>query len=141
MSSSDSPKTIFITGASSGIGLASALIFYSHGWNIVATMRTPTSAPEPLSSFAKSSSPDSSRILITRLDLTEYETIEPAIKQAVERFGQVDVLLNNAGFGQQGLFEAVSREKIKTQFDVNLFGAPFATFCYSFFWARPTVFE
>ncbi|EIM89414.1 NAD-P-binding protein [Stereum hirsutum FP-91666 SS1] len=119
MSHSSNPKTIFITGASSGIGLASALLFHSRGWNVVATMRSPSRAPSVLSSLAIS---DESCILITRLDVTDYDSIEPAIKSGVDRFGKIDVLLNNAGYGQQGLFEAISREKVKEQFNVNLYG-------------------
>lgn len=110
-------KTIFITGSSSGIGLASALLFHSLGWNVVATMRTPSNAPAALASL--SSDP---RVLLARLDLTDYASIEPAIKQGIEKFGKVDVLLNNAGYGQQGLFEAISREKVQAQYNVNVFG-------------------
>lgn len=129
MSHSSNPKTIFITGASSGIGLASVLLFHSRGWNVVATMRNPTNAPSVLTSLSTShesppspSSASDSRILITRLDVTDYDSIEPALKAGVDRFGKIDVLLNNAGYGQQGLFEAISREKVKEQYDVNIFG-------------------
>ncbi|KAJ6573893.1 short-chain alcohol dehydrogenase [Mycena vulgaris] len=108
-------KTIFITGASSGIGLASAKLFHSLGWNVIATMRTPTAEHELVKS-------DYPRMLIQRLDLQDFASIKPAIDAGVKRFRTIDVLLNNAGYGQNGLFEAVPREKVQAQFDVNLFG-------------------
>ncbi|KAF7367446.1 3-oxoacyl-(Acyl-carrier-protein) reductase [Mycena sanguinolenta] len=109
------PKTIFITGASSGIGLASAKLFHSIGWNVVATMRNPTVEHELVKM-------NDSRMFVQRLDLQEFASIQPAIDAGIGRFGSIDVLLNNAGYGQSGLFEAIPREKIQEQFDVNLFG-------------------
>ncbi|KAJ7451118.1 short-chain alcohol dehydrogenase [Mycena latifolia] len=108
-------KTIFITGASSGIGLASAKLFHSIGWNIVATMRNPSADHE----LVKLADP---RMLVHRLDLQDFASIKPAIDAGIERFRRIDVLLNNAGYGQNGLFEAIPREKVQEQFDVNLFG-------------------
>ncbi|KAJ7356706.1 short-chain dehydrogenase reductase SDR [Mycena albidolilacea] len=108
-------KTIFITGASSGIGLASAKLFYSIGWNVVATMRNPAADHE----LAKMGD---SRMFVQRLDLQDFASIKPAIDAGIERFSTIDVLLNNAGYGQSGLFEAIPREKVQAQFDVNLFG-------------------
>ncbi|KAJ7581553.1 short-chain alcohol dehydrogenase [Mycena floridula] len=108
-------KTIFITGASSGIGLATAKLFFSKGWNVVATMRTPEKDIE----LRKL---DPSRILILRLDLQDLNSISQALEAAIARFSKVDLLLNNAGYGQNGLFESISREQIQQQFDVNLFG-------------------
>ncbi|KAI9737929.1 MAG: hypothetical protein M1834_009299 [Cirrosporium novae-zelandiae] len=108
-------NTIFITGASSGVGLASAKLFYKNGWNVVATMRSPDKATE-LKEF------DTSRMLVQRLDLQDKETIAPAINAALSKFTKVDVLLNNAGYGQYGVFEMLPPERIQEQFDVNLFG-------------------
>ncbi|KAK7064790.1 3-oxoacyl-reductase [Favolaschia claudopus] len=108
-------NTIFITGASSGIGLASAKLFHSIGWNVVATMRNPT----PEHELAKMGD---ARMFVQRLDLQDFLSIQPAIDAAIEKFGTIGLLLNNAGFGQSGLFEAIPREKIQEQFDVNLFG-------------------
>ncbi|KAJ6519215.1 short-chain alcohol dehydrogenase [Mycena sanguinolenta] len=110
-----SAKTIFITGASTGIGLASAKLFHSIGWNVVATMRNPT----PEHELVNMNDP---RMFVQRLDVQEFTSIKPAIDAGIEKFGRIDVLLNNAGYGQSGLFEAIPREKIQEQFDVNFFG-------------------
>ncbi|GLB38817.1 putative NAD(P)H-binding [Lyophyllum shimeji] len=108
-------QTIFITGASSGIGLASAKLFLAKGWNVVATMRSPEQDTE-LKQL------DPTRILVLRLDLQDHSCLSPAIDTAIAKFGKIDVLLNNAGFAQNGLFETISRQQIQQQFDVNVFG-------------------
>jgi NAD(P)-dependent dehydrogenase (short-subunit alcohol dehydrogenase family) len=106
-------KTILITGASSGIGLASARLFASRGWNVIATMRTPGAGHElaPLE-----------HVRVARLDVQDRESIAGAINAGIGWFGRIDVLLNNAGYGQFGLFEAIPREKVIEQFEVNVFG-------------------
>jgi NAD(P)-dependent dehydrogenase (short-subunit alcohol dehydrogenase family) len=63
------------------------------------------------------------RMFVQRLDLQDFASIKPAIDAGIQRFRTIDVLLNNAGYGQNGLFEAIPREKVQEQFDVNLFGA------------------
>jgi NADP-dependent 3-hydroxy acid dehydrogenase YdfG len=106
-------KTIMITGSSSGIGRAAAKHFAEQGWNVVATMRSPEKETE-LSLLEN--------VLVTRLDVEQQETIHEALKLGIERFGTIDVLLNNAGYGVMGIFEAASIEQIRKQFEVNLFG-------------------
>jgi NAD(P)-dependent dehydrogenase (short-subunit alcohol dehydrogenase family) len=106
-------KTILITGTSSGFGKATARLFVSHGWNVVATMRRPEDERE------LNQLPD---VLVTRLDVQDRPSIAAAITAGITRFGRIDALVNNAGFGLFGLFEATSREKIAEQFDVNVFG-------------------
>lgn len=106
-------KTVFITGSSSGIGRATAEIFADKGWNVVATMRDPGAAGGLTAR---------GNVLITRLDVTEPESISPAIRAGVERFGRLDVLVNNAGYGQYGIFETTPAEKIRRNYDVNVFG-------------------
>lgn len=106
-------KTVLITGCSSGFGKTTAQLFASKGWNVVATMRRPEVATE-LASL--------SNVLVTRLDVEDRDSIDAAIAAGIERFGRIDTLINNAGFGLFGLFEATSREKIREQFDVNVFG-------------------
>ncbi|KAJ6511998.1 short-chain dehydrogenase [Mycena vitilis] len=106
-------RTIFITGASSGIGLASAKLFHEKGWNVIATMRNPVD--HELSKYSE-------RMLTPRLDLQNFDSIKPALDAGIAEFSASDVLLNNAGYGQNGLFEAIPHETVQEQFDVNLFG-------------------
>lgn len=106
-------KTVLITGTSSGLGKTAAMLFADNGWNVVATMRNPASAKE-LANLAN--------VLVTRLDVQDQKSITAAIEAGITRFGQIDALVNNAGFGLFGLFEAISREKALEQFDVKVFG-------------------
>lgn len=106
-------KVIFITGASSGIGKATSLFFAQQGWNVIATMRNPEKETE-LKNYPN--------ILVTHLDVSDNQSIKTAISEGIEKFGKIDALVNNAGYGQQGLFEAISAEKIRAQFEVNVFG-------------------
>ena len=106
-------KTIFITGASSGIGLATAHHFHERGWNVVASMRSPDKAAE-LQGME--------RVLVTRLDVLDAASIASARDAARDRFGRVDVLLNNAGYGAYGPLEAFSMERIERQFATNVTG-------------------
>lgn len=104
-------KTVFITGCSSGIGKATTRLFAAKGWNVVATMRTPNG------DFG-----DLPQVMVARLDVQDRGSIELARDAALARFGKIDLLINNAGYGQYGLFEAIPREKITEQFEVNVFG-------------------
>lgn len=107
------PQTVLITGTSTGFGEAAARRFASLGWNVVATMRNPE-AGRSLSTLAN--------VLVTRLDVEDSATIDTAINAGLERFGRIDAVVNNAGYGLFSIFEGASREAIQTQFDVNLFG-------------------
>jgi NAD(P)-dependent dehydrogenase (short-subunit alcohol dehydrogenase family) len=106
-------KTIFITGASSGIGQATALYFANEGWNVVATMRNPEK---------QNILQNTDNVLVLPLDVENTKDIQNIIDKAIIKFGAIDVLLNNAGFGQHGLFEATTAEQIQRQFAVNFFG-------------------
>jgi NAD(P)-dependent dehydrogenase (short-subunit alcohol dehydrogenase family) len=106
-------KTILITGASSGIGRATAAYFCDKGWNVVATMRAPEKEAE-LSAL--------DRVLVTRLDVEDAASIDAAVSAALKRFGRIDALLNNAGYGAYGPLEATPLEKIRRQYNVNVFG-------------------
>jgi NAD(P)-dependent dehydrogenase (short-subunit alcohol dehydrogenase family) len=106
-------KTVLITGTSSGLGKTAAKHFAGRGWNVVATMR----APEQEKNLAGLSD-----VLVTRLDVQDRESIQRAIEAGIARFGKIDALINNAGFGLFGVFEAISREKVQQQFDINVFG-------------------
>ncbi len=106
-------KTVLITGCSSGVGQASAKLFAAQGWNVIATMRRPEADAE------LGRLPD---ILVARLDVQDRDSIRSAIEAGITRFGRIDALINSAGFGLFGIFEATPREKIEEQFAVNVFG-------------------
>jgi len=106
-------RTILITGTSSGIGKAAAKHFAAKGWNVIATMRTPEKEEELTQLDA---------VFVTKLDVQKPETIVAAIQSGIEKFGTIDVLVNNAGYGEFGIFETISPEQVKTQFDINVFG-------------------
>ncbi len=106
-------QTIFITGASSGIGKATVNHFQKKGWNVVATMRNTNDGQE----FA-----NQENVLVLPLDVTNEKQIHEAVNKAIEVFGTIDVLLNNAGYGLGGPLEAIPMAKIRQQFEVNVFG-------------------
>ncbi len=106
-------KTILITGASTGIGKATAKMFHEKGWNVIATMRTPEKEEELIKL---------NNVLVTRLDVTDLDSIEIAIKAGIDKFGKIDALINNAGFGAYGPLEAFPRENILRQFNTNVIG-------------------
>lgn len=105
-------KTIFITGASSGLGKATAKLFQSKGWNVIATMRNPQNETE-LSSLE--------HVTLLPLDVTDPQQIRSAIADTLKRT-KVDVVMNNAGYGLVGPLEAFSDEQINDQFQTNLLG-------------------
>jgi NAD(P)-dependent dehydrogenase (short-subunit alcohol dehydrogenase family) len=111
------PKTLFITGASTGIGRAAVHHFRDQGWNVAATMRTPSDHADLVSD----------QVRTFALDVTDPATIGPAVDQAIQAFGSVDVLVNNAGYGAFGPFEAASNEQIERQYATNVTGLMFVT--------------
>ncbi len=106
-------KTVLITGASSGIGKSTARYFAAKGWNVAATMRTPEKESEL--GFIDG-------VKLFQLDVTKPDSIHQAIGDAIEVFGSIDVVVNNAGYGGVGVFEAASPEQIQRQFNTNVFG-------------------
>ena len=106
-------KTILITGASTGIGRATALHFAAKGWNVAATMRTPEKADASLKH---------PNIALFALDVTNSDSMTQALKDILARYTKIDVLLNNAGYGLMGALEAMSAEQIQQQFATNVFG-------------------
>jgi len=101
-------KTILITGCSSGYGLETARHFQARGWQVIATMRTPR--PELF--------PPSGRLRVLPLDVTKPESIAAALEAA----GPIDVLVNNAGLGLFGAFEATPMATVRDIFETNTFG-------------------
>jgi len=106
-------NTILITGASSGIGKATAKLFQKKGWNVIATMRKPEGETELK---------DLPSVMLTKLDVLEPDSIQRAIKEGMQKFGKIDVIVNNAGYGAFGPIEAFSRENIIRQFNTNVIG-------------------
>ena len=101
-------KTVLITGCSSGYGLETARHFHSQGWNVVATMRTPRDGILP----------PTERMRLLPLDVTDPESIAAALKAA----GPIDALVNNAGIGLIGAFEATPLAHARKVFETNTFG-------------------
>jgi NAD(P)-dependent dehydrogenase (short-subunit alcohol dehydrogenase family) len=101
-------KTVLITGCSSGYGAATARYFHDQGWNVIATMRTPRLGDLP----------QSERLRVLALDVTKPESIAAAVEAA----GPVDVVVNNAGIGVVGAFEATPMTTIREVFETNTFG-------------------
>ncbi len=106
-------KTVLITGASTGIGRATAIYFQEKGWNVIATMRTPEKEEELI---------HLDNMLVTKLDVTDLKTINSAIEKGISTFGKIDVLVNNAGYGAYGPLETFPRENIIRQFNTNVIG-------------------
>lgn len=106
-------QTILITGASSGIGKETAKLFAAKGWNVVATMRSPDKEQDLTGA---------DNVLVTRLDVTDGASIQSAVSAGINTFGQIDVLLNNAGYGAYGPLEAFPMDRIRRQFDTNVIG-------------------
>ncbi len=106
-------KTILITGASTGIGRATALLFAQKGWNVAATMRNLDKGKDLL---------QHPNIRLFRLDVMEPQSIAEALKACTAAFGAIDVIHNNAGYGLVGAFEAFTPAQIQKQFETNVFG-------------------
>lgn len=106
-------KTVLITGASSGFGKAAADYFLARGWNVLAAMRRPDPAV-----FSGASA----RLAIPQMDVTDADSVAAAIAEGVARFGAIDAVVNNAGVGVVGAFEATPMSYIRKVFDTNAFG-------------------
>lgn len=105
----------FITGCSTGLGRALAEAIVQRGWRVVVTARD-LSAVEQM----ESATPD--RVFALALDVTNHADIDTAVAAAREKFGRIDVLVNNAGYGYQSTVEEGEEMEIRAQFDTNVFG-------------------
>ncbi|RUO35089.1 short-chain dehydrogenase/reductase [Aliidiomarina soli] len=101
-------KTVLITGCSSGYGLETARYFLARGWNVIATMRNP----------ANNVLPQSANLKVLALDVTQPDSIARALSDS----GPIDVLVNNAGIGLFGAFEATPMSTVREVFETNTFG-------------------
>jgi len=111
-------KIAVVTGSSSGIGLETALHLAKNGFKTYATMRN-TNKSDAIKQRSES---ENLPIEILQLDVTDDASVKNAINTIVEKEGQIDVLVNNAGYAILGAVEDLSSEEIKDQFDTNVFG-------------------
>ena len=111
-----SPKTWFITGASSGFGEALAIYLLEKGDRVAATFRKPEQA-------AEFTAKEAGRTFGVVCDVTNEPQVKTAVADAIAHFDHLDVIVNNAGYGSMGSIEEVPAEEVQRQFDVNVFGA------------------
>jgi NADP-dependent 3-hydroxy acid dehydrogenase YdfG len=107
-------KVVLITGCSSGIGHATAHFFADEGWEVVATMRHPEQRDTDLKGVGN--------IDLVHLDVLDRQSIKDAVRHALEKHGHIDVLVNNAGYAVEGVFEATTPEQAASQFETNVLG-------------------
>lgn len=107
-------KTVLITGASSGIGLETAKYFINNDWNVIATMRNPEKRETELHSI--------NGMNILHLDVLDNNSIKETINGAIENFGKIDVIVNNAGYALMGPFETSTNENVSQQINTNVIG-------------------
>jgi NADP-dependent 3-hydroxy acid dehydrogenase YdfG len=107
-------KVILITGCSSGIGHATAHFFADEDWNVVATMRHPDQSETDLKG--------ADNVDLVHLDVTDIDSIRDAVKFALDKYGKIDVLVNNAGYPVVGVFEAITSDQARKMFETNVLG-------------------
>ena len=110
-----SQKTFFITGANSGFGLAVATAASEQGHTVIGTVRSEASQARLAERLPA--------VHFVLCDVTEFDRIPDVVEQAEKDHGPVDVLINNAGYGHEGLLEESPLDEMRRQFDVNVFGA------------------
>jgi NAD(P)-dependent dehydrogenase (short-subunit alcohol dehydrogenase family) len=107
-------KTIFVTGTSSGIGKATVEHFAKAGWNVAATVRDIHNYNELFKTLEN--------VKVYELDVTNFAQVESVAQRAIQDFGKIDVVVNNAGYCLMGPTETSSMEQIKKQYETNVFG-------------------
>ncbi|GGD92829.1 short-chain dehydrogenase/reductase [Aureimonas endophytica] len=112
---SDASPVWFVTGCSTGFGKELAKLLLARGWRVAATAREAARLDELAATGGE-------RFLALTLDVTKPAEIEAAVRAAEDRFGRIDVLVNNAGYGYQAAIEEGEEEEIRAQFDANVFG-------------------
>lgn len=111
---SNTQKVWFITGGNKGLGAAMVQEALANGYHVVASARSAESAEQTLGTHPN--------LLIVKLDISNDEQVQAAVAAAVARFGRIDVLVNNAGYGLLGYFEEMSEKSIREQIETNVFG-------------------
>jgi NAD(P)-dependent dehydrogenase (short-subunit alcohol dehydrogenase family) len=105
-------KAVLVTGCSSGIGYATAELLTERGWNVYATARKPDVVSVLEAKGAK----------VLPLDVTDEESMARAVQTVTDAEGAVGVLINNAGYSQNGAIESVPMDEVRRQFETNVFG-------------------
>jgi NAD(P)-dependent dehydrogenase (short-subunit alcohol dehydrogenase family) len=113
-------KTIFITGASRGLGRVWTEAFLKRGDQVVVAVRNPDALKDLLNKYP-------STLLALKLDVTDKAACFEAIAKAKEYYGTIDVLVNNAGYGHTGAIEELEEQEIRTQFETNVYGLLWVT--------------
>lgn len=112
----ETKKVWFVTGASKGLGLVLVKKLLAEGFPVAATSRT-------VESLISEIGETSENFLPLGVNITDNNDVKSAIAKTVEHFGQIDVIVNNAGYGQLGTLEELSDEEARANFDVNVFGS------------------
>jgi NAD(P)-dependent dehydrogenase (short-subunit alcohol dehydrogenase family) len=113
-------KTWFITGASRGFGKEWSIAALERGDTVAATARDPKSLDDLVQQFGD-------KVLPIQLDVNDRDAVFAAVAKSHDHFGALDVVVNNAGYGQFGMIEEISEAEARAQFDTNVFGALFVT--------------
>lgn len=111
----ENKKVWFVTGASKGLGLTLVKKLLSKGYDVAATSRNVEDLSKAVGSF--------SNFLPLSVDLMSEESVEKAVGQTISKFGQLDFVVNNAGYGMLGALEELSDQESRQNFDVNVFGS------------------
>jgi NAD(P)-dependent dehydrogenase (short-subunit alcohol dehydrogenase family) len=112
----DAKKVWFVTGASKGLGLTLVKRLLAEGYFVAATSRN-------ISELQKAIGEEHAMFLPLEVDLTNEHSVSDAVANAIEKFGKLDVVINNAGYGQLGTLEEISDEESRQNFDTNVFGS------------------
>jgi NAD(P)-dependent dehydrogenase (short-subunit alcohol dehydrogenase family) len=113
-------KTWFITGASRGFGREWTIAALERGDSVAGTARDTSTLDDLAARYAAT-------LLPLKLDVTDKDAVATAVKDAHDRFGRLDVVVNNAGYGQFGMIEEISEQEARDQFETNVFGALWVT--------------
>lgn len=113
-------KVWFITGSSKGFGREWAVAALERGDGVAATARDVSTLDDLVERFGE-------RVLTHRLDVTDRAAVFAAVRAAHEHFGRLDVIVNNAGYGQFGMVEELTEDEVRAQIETNLFGALWVT--------------
>ncbi|ANY66633.1 short-chain dehydrogenase/reductase [Paenibacillus sp. BIHB 4019] len=109
------PKVWFITGSSKGLGLTLTQKLLAEGYRVAATSRSLDALKTAVGTE------ETDYFLPLQVDLAQEQDVQTAIRSVISKFGHLDVVVNNAGYGQQGTFESLTDQEIRTHFDINVF--------------------